>query len=58
MPHELKEQIELMAKKNRRSLNSEIIILLESAIESNTCIDERKIRNIIKEELAKQLKKS
>ena len=53
MPSELKEQIEIMAKKNRRSLNSEIIVLLESIIEANNCIDESKLRTIIREELAK-----
>lgn len=53
MPHELKEQIEVMAKKNRRSMNAEIIVLLESTVQSNTCIDETKLRAIIKEELSK-----
>ena len=51
MPPELKEQIEIMAKKNRRSLNSEIIVLLESIVESNNCIDETKLREILREEL-------
>ena len=53
MPHELKEQIELMAKKNRRSMNSEIVVLLESIVQSNTCIDETKLREIIRDELSK-----
>ena len=53
MPVELKEQIEILAKKNRRSLNSEIIVLLEAIVEVNTCITEAKLREVIREELAR-----
>ena len=54
MPPELKEKIEIMAKKNRRSLNSEIVVLLESIVQTSNCIDESRLREIFREELARK----
>lgn len=54
MPHELKEKIEVMAKKDRRSLNAEIVVLLEGIVNNDTCPDADLIRSIIKEELSKK----
>ena len=56
MPQELKERIESLAKKNRRSLNAEIVVLLESVVNDQTCPDADHIRSIIQEELDKRLK--
>lgn len=55
MPPELKEELEVLAEQNRRSLNAEIIVRLEDSVqrEGQTCITADEIRQIIEQALAK-----
>ena len=56
MPAELKAKLEKMATKNRRSLNAEIVVLLEAVVSDNICINKKELRSIIREELDKKIK--
>lgn len=60
MPPELKEELEVLAEQNRRSLNAEIIIRLEDSVkrEGQTCITAEEVRQIIEQALAKAGKES
>ncbi len=55
MPPELKEELEVLAEQNRRSLNAEIIVRLEDSVkrEGQTCITAEEVRQIIEQALAK-----
>lgn len=55
MPSTLKSKIEKMAAKNRRSLNAEIVVLLETITSNENCLNSQQIRSIIREELDKKL---
>lgn len=55
MPPELKEELEVLAEQNRRSLNAEIIVRLEDSVkrEGQTCITAEEIRQIVEQALTK-----
>ncbi|HMT93902.1 Arc family DNA-binding protein [uncultured Thiothrix sp.] len=55
MPPELKEELEVLAEQNRRSLNAEIIVRLEESVkrEGLTCITAEEVRQIVEQALAK-----
>ena len=55
LPPEVKEHLEKLAEENRRSLNAEIIVRLEQSIrqEGKSCIEEERLRLILKEELTR-----
>lgn len=55
MPPELKEELEVLAEQNRRSLNAEIIVRLEESVkrEGLTCITAEEIRQIVEQALTK-----
>jgi hypothetical protein len=55
MPPELKEELEVLAEQNRRSLNAEIIVRLEESVkrEGLTCITAEEVRQIVENALSK-----
>ena len=51
---DLRKELETIAKKNSRSLNSEIAVRLEESLSNNESDLDKKIRNLIREELNKK----